>query len=287
MTYPSRGVHMHALYLLLFSWFFCHVIFMFIPINMPVTTRSQARTSTRSVLEPLKSSTFPTSFEQSLESDLPNNTPVLLSTSLIAEPLTTTGHHLSSSTNLNTKHSEILQLDTMIICPIPNSGEHQSSSLEQLNLESTSTFEISNLSNFENLKSPLGNQLPSHNSSISNLSIMDDDDGADYLSQASARYAKTSTDIMDMNNLFAAIKEHLMEATTKLSSNFRQVVKLMMISRKRFVKKWMKCVNFSMNKRDYSRSINSKILLSLPVWIPVLVLGNYGTIISTSLAGVI
>jgi len=225
MTYPSRGVPRHALCLLLFFWFFCHVILTFLPINMPVTTRSQARTSTRSILEPLKSSTFPMSFEQSLGSDLPNNAPVLLSTSLIAEPLTTTGHHLSSSTNLNTKHSEILQLGTTIICPIPNSGKHQSSSLEQLNLESASTFEISNLSNFENLKSPLGNQLPSHNSSISNLSIMDDDDDADYLSQASARYAKTSTDIMDMNNLFAAIKDHLTEATTKLSSDFRQVVK--------------------------------------------------------------
>ncbi len=118
-----------------------------------------------------------------------------------------------------------MQPDTTIFCPIPNGGEHQSSSLTKFNLESTSTFEISNLSTFENLKFPMEKQLSSHNSSISNLSIMDDDDDADYLSQASARYAKTSKDIMDMNNLFAAIKDHLTEATTKLSSDFRQVVK--------------------------------------------------------------
>ncbi len=187
---------------------------------MPVTTRSQARTSTSSSLTPLKSSTFPTSSDQPLESELSSFIPIITSTNLITESLSIPGQPSLTSTSLPLEHSNKSQLDTPIIYPTSLSHDNQSSSLDQAILKSESEFEISNFSNFQNLESSMGLPLKSHNSSVSDFSIMDDDESAEYLSQTKACYAKTSQDLLDMNSLFESIKVHLTNVTEKVNYLF-------------------------------------------------------------------
>ncbi len=129
-----------------------------------------------------------------------------------------------TSTSLPLDHLNKSQLDTPIIYQTSLSHDNQSSSLDQANLKSASEFVISNFSNFQNLESSMGLPLKSHNSSVSDFSIMDDDESAEYLSKQKARFAKTSQDLLDMNSLFESIKVHLTNVTEKLSTDFHQVV---------------------------------------------------------------
>ena len=196
---------------------------------MPVTTRSQAQTSMSYPLEPSQTATFSMSpFNKPLESDISTNTPVLLSMSLITEPLAATGSISSSSTSLIDECSTIHPIDTILACQTSSNAANQpsqviTSSLDPSNFKKECNFEISNLSQFETLESSVGHHSISHSSSVSDFSIMEDDD-ADFLSQNEALQAKTTQDIADMNSLFAAITSHLTNATQKLSTDFQQVI---------------------------------------------------------------
>jgi hypothetical protein len=98
-----------------------------------------------------------------------------------------------------------------------------------VNLEFQNNSELERISNSNYLsidhgKHASSSHLSSHNSVVSNFSTMvdDDDDGSSY--SYAVQRAQATQNLMDMNDLFDAIKTHLSDTTQQLSGDFRRIV---------------------------------------------------------------
>jgi hypothetical protein len=97
-------------------------------------------------------------------------------------------------------------------------------SLEFQNNSESERISNSNYLSIDHGQHASSSHLSSHNSVVSNFSTMadDDDDGSSY--PYAVQRAQATQNLMDMNDLFAAIKTHLLDTTQQLSGDFRQIV---------------------------------------------------------------
>jgi len=212
---------------------------------MPVITRSQAKSiqqTTSSSLEPSVYLTSPTSESLSIQPAIIHSTStvnvssndcvtLVASTSLIDECSDHTESYIPSliySTSLIDERSNPY-VSAPNIASIVDRSLITTAVPRHVNLKFQNNLESERISNSNSLSIDHGTHdssphLSSHNSVVSIFSIMadDDDNGSPY--PYAGQRAQATQNLMDMNDLFAAIKTHLSDATQQLSGDFWQIV---------------------------------------------------------------
>jgi hypothetical protein len=242
MTFSTLYMRVRVFWVLPFlSIFLCYIIF-----SMPVINRSQAKSvqqTTSSSSEPSVYLTSPTSESLSIQPTIihsmstvhvsSNDCVTLVAlTSLIDECSDHTESYIPSSlinsTSLIDERSNPYVSDPNI-ASIVDRSLITTAVPRHVNLKFQNNSESERISNSNSLSINHGTHdssphLSSHNSVVSNFSIMadDDDDGSPY--PYAGQRAQATQNLMDMNDLFAAIKTHLSDATQQLSGDFRQIV---------------------------------------------------------------
>jgi hypothetical protein len=241
MTFSTLYTRVRVFWVLpFFLIFLFYIIF-----SMPVITRSQAKSihqTTSSSSKPSVYLTSPTSESLSIRPIIFHSTstvnvssndyvPLVASTSLIDERSDHTKSYIPSfleNSSLIDERSDPNMSDP-IIASIVDRSVITTAAPCHFNLEFQNNSELERISNSNYLsidhgKHASSSHLSSHNSVVSNFSTMadDDDDGSSY--PYAVQRAQATQNLMDMNDLFAAIKTHLLDTTQQLSGDFRQIV---------------------------------------------------------------